>query len=483
MLDGFWLFADADASVSREPARLDEFISLFKHACLLQRQVTLSDHMVISSPNFRAAYQEDVDFRMLTQSDIVRISYSNQRERNGPPMNLIELKDFHLAHNLGWPDVKEFFAREGSSAYLLDLQGKPEETSVAFDGSLRDPLFTLKILENRRCDYLKRHLGRHLDLFEDVIGSYYDVLSQRDVPFGIVYFVESRPGWKGETVLDAFLKRLPDTEPDEAGQAYRSAIYNFAKSYLTRSELDLMRRDPILPPEERTYVEVLHGKTVEQIADAENCRDPRVFKLSSDLDDAVLYRHIDYATIARLRGLPEAGQFFDSAEPGPPSPALSDEARMRHLEQRAARFGDALLAYRRRLDRELRDIYSQLSKPSLERTVTIRVASFANDLTHDREGKPRRFLSSVVDCSIALGAAHLGAADAWPLLRFLNTMLTTHVTKAEQYVADLTEGRLKELSASALANTERSIKMEALTAASTSLLTGTGFTVYRGDVE
>src|SRR5262249_29646030 len=160
----------------------------------------------------------------------------------------------------------------------------------------------------------------------------------------------------------------PDSEPDETRRAYKSAIYNFAKSYLTRSELDLMRRDPILPPEERTYVEVLHGKTVKQIADAENCRDLRVFKLSSDLDDALLYRHIIYEPIARLRDLPQARDFLDSAEPGAPPPALSDEARQRHLEQRATRFSDAFLAYRKRLDRELRDIYSQLSKPSLERT-------------------------------------------------------------------------------------------------------------------
>jgi hypothetical protein len=477
MLDGFWLFADADAAVSRERSRLDEYISLFKHACLLQKQVTLSDHMVLSSPNFRTAYYSDADFRKLAQSQLIRIAFSNQRGTNGPPMTLVELRDFHLRHGLGWPDIKEFFAEEANASYLFDLQRKPKNTRVAFNGSLRDPLFTAKILEQIRGDYLRRHLGKYVTLFEEIVCFYYGELSKQSVPLGIVYFVEKRPEWKADTIVDAFVKRLSDAETDHALQNYKDAIYRFAKSILTRSELDLMKLDPVLPPEEQSYVEVLHGRTVRQIVDKKECLDLKVYELSSDLDDALLYRHIDYDTILRLRNLDEAHNFFDAAEPGPLQPKVAEDSVERQQKLRAIRFEESLITYRTRLDKELRTRFSNLRKPSLERNVAIKVATVLNDATRDTDGNPRKILSSVVDCSIAVAAVHLGAADAWPLLRFLNTMLTTHLTKAERYMADVTEDLVKKMTADALTKAGHS-KMTAYAAAPADLSTGAGFTVY-----
>lgn len=42
---------------------------------LFQREVNLSDLMVIASPNFREAYRNDPDFRALVMSDWVNLFY------------------------------------------------------------------------------------------------------------------------------------------------------------------------------------------------------------------------------------------------------------------------------------------------------------------------------------------------------------------------------------------------------------------------
>ena len=108
---------------------------------------------------------------------------------------------------------------------------------------------------------------------------------------------------------------------------------------------------------------------------------------------------------------------------------MADDSLERQQKLRAARFEEALIEYRKRLDDELRNKFSQLRKASLQRTVAVKVGTALNEATHDTDGNPRKILSS-----IAVAAARLGAADAWLLLRFLNTMLTTHLTKAERYV-------------------------------------------------
>jgi hypothetical protein len=58
--------------------------------------------------------------------------------------------------------------------------------------------------------------------------------------------------------------------------------------------------------------------------------------------------------------------------------------------------------------------------------------------------------------------------------------VTTHLTKAERYMADVTEDVLNKVSADALANQAGHSKMGAFTAAPADLSTRAGFTVYTG---
>lgn len=78
MLDGYWLFGEPNTVIARDPSHQNEYISLFKRACLFQREVNLSDLMVIASPNFREAYRIDADFRELVASDRVNFRYLHQ---------------------------------------------------------------------------------------------------------------------------------------------------------------------------------------------------------------------------------------------------------------------------------------------------------------------------------------------------------------------------------------------------------------------
>jgi hypothetical protein len=481
MLDGYWLLADGGAAVSSDPARKDEFIALFKHACLFQRQINLSDLMVVVSPNFRNAIRTDSDFRRLAMSDIVRLAYTHkERDRHGPVMDLVGVKDFHVTNRLADQLFYDYYANAGSDAYLRELDGKPTQTRLKFDSSLRDPWFTKTVLDRVGCAYLRRNLGGYANLFEDITRRYYEAnISGTDIALGVIHFVEGRPGWAGTSIVDEFVAQLGTKVSAQELDLYKIAIWHFAKALLIRAEADLLAVDPVLPPDEQFYIDVLHDTTGDNISLGETPVELRSYVLSTDLDDHLIYRNLDFATICAIRDSDEGLEFFAACEAPPSPPGSSADASRRHQEMAARKFAVSMEAYKRRVERELSLRFAPLRRVSLQRNVKLQIATSLSHLTTDATGKPKPVIRTLVETVIIGAAAHI-SPDVAAAARYLTVILGSHLGKADELMSNFTEETVQKLTMEALKNQTSGSPIKSYLISPSDISSAESFTYYRG---
>ncbi len=349
MLDGYWLFGEPNTVIARDPARLGEYISLFKHACLFQREVNLSDLMVIASPNFRLAYRSDAEFRELVASDWVNFWYLHRKgpRHNEGPMDLVDVKDFHHQNGLYSQEEYRFFSNDGSDEYLRDLQRKKKPTTLKeADGTLRDPIFTQRVLNTFDCAYLHRHLGDYQRLFAEFTHELQAELAANETPLGAIHFEaglkkDGTYRWGFPTIIDRLYQRVGD-------------------------DLSADQRKTLI--------------------DGGSDRDVKVYKLSTALDDVTLYRHLDFKTIEAIRSQNAGLDLFKVCTLSPPPPGMTEEASIREQTRLADDFAEILVEYRRNTERELSQRFSQCCKRSLSRTVLLTIGTSLSKLAVDAVG-------------------------------------------------------------------------------------------------
>ena len=446
MLDGYWLFGEPNTVIARDPARLNEYISLFKHACLFQREVNLSDLMVIASPNFREAYRTDADFRQLVASDWVNFWYMHQN----PPgqgegqMDLVSVKDFHHKKNLYGPEERRYFSREGSDDYLYELQkSKAASTLRQADSRLRDPIFTQRILDTLDCAYLQHRLGEYHTSFTQFTRELQAELAAEHIPLGAIHFEASRTKdgtyrWGTPTSLDRLYEHLGNNFADAQRRHIADAVWRYYRTHLVGAELDLMSIDPIVPPENDFYVQVRHAKDADDLVARGGDQNVKVYSMSTALDDSFLYRNLDFKTIESIRNQNAALELFKVSLPPPPPPGITDEASIREQTLLANDFSEALSEYRRSAERLLTQRFSECCKPSLSRTVLLTVGASLGRLAVDSRGQPRPVITTTVKASIA-GAVSSWAPALHPYMSFLTYFLSPWLRDADTYVSRVTE--------------------------------------------
>lgn len=394
MLNGYWLFCEPNTQIARNPAQYDEFIALFKHACLFQREVNLSDMMVVGSPNFRRAYNSDTHFKKLVHSPWVNISLLHRKGRTGPPMDLVDVKDFHHRENLYSEEDRRYFEQEGSDRYLRALQAKSESTVIVRDGTQRDPIFTRRVLDGLDGEYLKTHLGEHAALFAQVTREYQ---AEGNRILGAIHFENGRKDGRfrfGEPMVwDVFFDALADRVTAAQRDAMSQTIWRFYRANLVRAESDLMGVDPIQPPESQFYVEAMFGKSLRQMIALPNPEEFRVYSLSTSLDDAALYRHLDFDTIEKIRR--RASPMFDAAAARQVQKGLDLDGEKDWAARRAAQFEAAMVEYLQFTTQELTQRFTWAQKPSLLRQLRIQFATLIADSVVDSHGRPKPLVTTV----------------------------------------------------------------------------------------
>jgi hypothetical protein len=477
MLNGYWLFCEPNTRIARDPDRLDEFISLFKHACLFQREVNLSDLMVIASPNFRRAYHSDLHFKALVHSPWVNISFLHRKgEGTGLPMDLIDVKDFHHYRTppLYCEEDYRYFEQEGSDRYLRALQTKPESTLPVREGAQRDPIFTRRILEGLDGNYLKTHLGEHQPLFAEITRDYQARQARRNRPLGAIHFENGRKPdgsfrFQEPMIWDLYFEQLGDRVSATQRDAMSQVIWRFYRANLVRAESDLMTVDPIQPPENQFYVDVHFGKSLREMVEQPDPDQFRVYSLFTALDDATLYRHLDFATIENLRQ--RANLLFDAAASRQTPQDLNVEEQKKLAIQRASAFETALVEYLHVLTRELTQRFSWARQPSLARQLMIRFGTLIEESAVDERGRPRTVITEVVNTAwnTAVAASALDTRlqvqfSASPQISALNRYLTNFVAPllwiSDSRVALAASAAADKLRLAALTAPEARIPME-----------------------
>lgn len=471
MLDAYWLFGEPNTDIARNGARLDEYISLFKHSCLFQRRLNLSDLMIVGAPNFRKAYLSDPEFKKLADSDIVQISYLHaENDGRGPPMDLAGVTNFHLRENLFYPEEREFYGGGGGEGFINQLQAKSASTLIVRDGSQRDPIFTARIMAAMGSPYLQQHLEGDRALFEDCTRELQTELASRGTPLGAIWF---EAGWQPDgtcrwtvpTVLDRMFRRMDHLSADRRKQIAET-IWRFYRTHLFRAESDLMQVDPVVPPESDFYVDVMYGKAPASFFHPLEDENLHVYRVATDLDDATLYRHLDFNTIVDVRT--RGAAYFEAASRIDLQPELPEEDRIHLDEVRAAHVGAALNEYKHAAVALLSERFSVLRQVKWQRELVLRVATMIDHAAVDGKGRPRPVVSTLVMSAITKAGAAVPFdtlvalnMEARPFARYLMNFTTPMLHIADATVAAGAENLANRLRLAALLGVEPRSRMDA----------------------
>lgn len=486
MLKGYWLFGEANTRMARDPALLNEYISLFKHACLFQREVNLSDLMVIAAPNFREAFRRDADFRHLVESDWVNIWYMHpKRPADGEgTMDLVGVKDFHHQESLYSQEEFNFFSEAGNDEYLRDLQRKKNPSTLKeADGALRDPIFTQRVMDTLDCTYLRRLLGDCQPLFAQITRELQAKLAATGIPLGAIHFEAGRNEdgtyrWGSPTTIDRLYDCFGNSLPAERRTQIAATIWRYYRTHLVAAEMDLTDTDPLVPPENAFYVEVGHGEPADKLMEHGGNRDLKVYPLSTELDDALLYRHLDFKTIERIRNDNAGVEFFKiTALPTPP-PGMTEEASEREQSRLATDFGEALVEYRRRTERVLSERFAECCRPGLNRTLLLTIGTSLAKLAVDGDGKPRPVVTTTVKMSLS-GAVAAVAPQFHPCVPFLTYYLSPWLRGADSCASRVVEKLAGQFRRAAFAEADEDSRLEADVFARRKIRDRGAFTLYR----
>jgi hypothetical protein len=227
-----------------------------------------------------------------------------------------------------------------------------------------------------------------------------------------------------------------------------------------------MQVDPVQPPENQFYIDALFGRSLRQMVEQPDEGKFRAYSLSTDLDDAVLYRHLDFQTIEDLRR--RATKLFDTAasRKSPAGPSLEDQKL--HAAQRVGEFEVALVEYLHIAARELTQRFSTARRPSLERGLLISIGTQIEDSAVDKRGRPRPLLTAVVSSA---GTAAAGATptdlraqlrvSVDPLTRYLTNFVSPLLWISDASVAAAAETLAGKLRLDGLIAPKESVKFKA----------------------
>lgn len=472
MLEAYWLFGEPNTDLARSPVRINEYISLFKHACVFQRKLHLSDLMVIGAPNFRRAYQLDPEFKKLVDSDIVDISLLHaEDDGRGAPLDLVGVMNLHLLADLFYPEEREFYSGEGGREFLKRLQAKGPPNLIVRNGNERDPRFTAHVLNALGGDYLKQGLGSDHALFETCTHELHSELAATGTPLGAIWFEEGRNEdgtyrWKIPTVLDRMYQSVDHHLSSERRKEIRDTVWRFYRAHLFRAESDLMEVDPVVPPDTDFYIEVMYGKRADLFFAPTQDDKYHVYRIATDLDDETLYRHLDFKTILEVREL--GATYFGAASRLEAQPEISAEARLHRDEARAAHLGVALQEYKHRAVALLSERFPLLCQRRWERELILRVATVIDQAAVDSHGRPRPVVSALV--TSAMGK--IGSAvpfdtllalnmEARPLARYLMNFATPMLYISDGKVATAVESLANGMRRGALLGAQPRAKIDA----------------------
>jgi hypothetical protein len=384
MLNGYWLFGGQP--YCGNPDFLDLYIALFKHACLFQQRVVLTEPMIVNSRNFRIAYSSDAEFRILARSDIVAIAHMDRvGNRHGPPMNLIQAKEFCGLIN-AFANLPAEYRTAERDWELEELQSKPTASMLFPNSGIRDPLFTLNILQNLDTPFIKHALGPFHTRYCDLVREYVTRYQASDEPLGIIHFSTGENWMRRGNIASEFLSAVSDKVSQAELSLLRGAIEEFGSAHYLRTEAQVMGKDPILTPSHGYYSRVMLNRTIEDLFDREPLEHVSTFTLRSSLDYPQLYRNLDFALLEKLRSQTDEGiAFFRSIDGHDPTA-----------------FRTAAENYCRRVERELSKSFAPLLKPSLEHDYIYRFATLARDTALDPRGESRGLTRAMAMAAFAL---------------------------------------------------------------------------------
>jgi len=187
------------------------------------------------------------------------------------------------------------------------------------------------------------------------------------------------------------------------------------------------------------YVEVGHGEPADDLVKHGGNHKLKVYPLSTELDDAVLYRHPDFRTIERIRNQNAGLDLFKTSTlPTPPS-GMTEEASVRGQSRLATDFEEALVEYRRRTESVLSERFSGCCRSSLSRTVLLTIGMSLAKLAVNGKGKPRPVVTTTVKMSLS-GAAAAIAPQFHPFVPFLTYYLSPWLRDADDFASRVAEG-------------------------------------------
>ncbi|MCP5352060.1 MAG: hypothetical protein H6926_02565 [Chromatiales bacterium] len=76
----YWLLGEDQLPLAKAPERQALFVAYFKHSLLFNRQLILSDSLVLNNRNFRVSLQGNTDFRELIRSDTFAVAVRGSAE-------------------------------------------------------------------------------------------------------------------------------------------------------------------------------------------------------------------------------------------------------------------------------------------------------------------------------------------------------------------------------------------------------------------
>ena len=209
------------------------------------------------TPNFRMAYETDLEFRKLLREDLVDVAYF-EKFNNGRPFTLVENRKF-----------KEFLRRHRdprfdprdpdcpSDPYDRDLDTIQASAGVLTpDGARRDPLFSELADEELERGTLQAEFGTFYEIYKTAYRRMRTDVAAQDSPLGGIHFDEENRSPGTDNIFDYMVRigSLRNVSRDELVSKYGKPLARLHRVLAVKAQLRLLAGvHPILPPELQAY--------------------------------------------------------------------------------------------------------------------------------------------------------------------------------------------------------------------------------------
>lgn len=300
----YFALSRRDVPMAVEQRQLRNYIAAFKHALLFTPRLLFADHMIVNSPNFRRAYQQDPAIRECFALRLAEVAHF-EMNKNGSHMTLCEMRDFYRrGEGLFHPHLPLHFTSGQFDHELEDIERSARRHYP--ESKDRDPLFTSyckDLLEHSR---IKSILGEAHTAFAVAHAH----MLERYPTLGIIHF-DYEHTFRGDENIFDYMSHLNGVRASKQTlvRTYGQEIARIYRALLIRAETKLLMGSIVLPSDLRDYrTFVLHSADRETMHKDE--REEREVEIDMSPVSVNAMASLTSKQLIEYRNSDEANNFF-----------------------------------------------------------------------------------------------------------------------------------------------------------------------------